>query len=629
MPTNTLEITLKFKDDGSIIVDQAKKKFDDLDKTVKDSKGSLDVLHNNWVAITAKIGIATAAFYGAKRIIFDTAKEIASQANDIERQANVLGISTDQLQKWQYAAKMSDVNAQELAMGVKLLSRNMEEAAISSGASANYFSAMNIAIKDVRGNLRPLDDVIGEIMNKFASWEDGPRKIAIAMQLFGRSGETLIPLLNKGSKGFEEFAQEAKKLGIILSPELVQKGSQAEDIFKKLEARSTAAKLSLSSYTLKAAETMDKIVEAFDKIRKWKEEHPLIWNVLFGFVTPVAGPKVGTVQEYLKSFDESLKSYKPPGIQPPVVEDAGKAAELQQKLLEENAKAFGDYADQELAAREKLQIMDVEAAGKKLEQQKSDKEQILEGWNDFYAQRQEMAKGFAENSDYYTKLEVEKDEWTRKQIADGWADFYAEREEMNKGFSENNAYYQNENLKKWEENQKQTALSMERIGSDISRIWGSHLSAMRKGTESFSEGVKGIFTDMADYAISQIEKMAMNYAMFGNTRGEPSAGSGVLGWIGTALGGIVKLQEGGSFWVNRPTPLLVGEGGGREFVTVTPENKMGSAQGQPITIYNYNNYVNISTLDPQNFEEYVSRNPGSIIKVIDEDSKTAGRFRGI
>ena len=40
MSTNTIQITLQFKDDGSIaVVDSAKKKIDDLDKSVKGSTG--------------------------------------------------------------------------------------------------------------------------------------------------------------------------------------------------------------------------------------------------------------------------------------------------------------------------------------------------------------------------------------------------------------------------------------------------------------------------------------------------------------------------------------------------------------------------------------------------------------
>ena len=209
----------------------------------------------------AVAGIVTGAALTLKGV-YDFSKSIASMTNDIKRQAAVLNMNVELLQKWQYASKMSDVNATELAQGIKLLSRNMEDASHNTGDAAQYFQAMGISVKDTSGHLRPLNDIMLEIMNKFASWEDGPRKIAIALALFGRSGETLIPLLNKGRSGFEDYAREAEKLGLILSPELIRKGSEAEDIFKKIDAQIQANKLAWAPFSLEIAKAAGDILSA-------------------------------------------------------------------------------------------------------------------------------------------------------------------------------------------------------------------------------------------------------------------------------------------------------------------------------------------------------------------------------
>lgn len=54
---------------------------------------------------------------------------------------------------------------------------------------------------------------------------------------------------------------------------------------------------------------------------------------------------------------------------------------------------------------------------------------------------------------------------------------------------------------------------------------------------------------------------------------------------------------------------------------------MKSGQGGEVHYHMHNQNIQIVALDPVSWEEYVTRNPGPIIKVIDEDSKTAGRFR--
>jgi hypothetical protein len=114
---------------------------------------------------------------------------------------------------------------------------------------------------------------MGEIADKFSTWEDGPRKIAIAMELFGRSGETLIPMLNKGKSGFEELSREAEKLGIILSPGIVQKGSEAEDIFKRLEARAEALKKSFYPAAFEFTKTIDSMLRDFNRLDDWLKKN--------------------------------------------------------------------------------------------------------------------------------------------------------------------------------------------------------------------------------------------------------------------------------------------------------------------------------------------------------------------
>lgn len=80
--------------------------------------------------------------------------------------------------------------------------------------------------------------------------------------------------------------------------------------------------------------------------------------------------------------------------------------------------------------------------------------------------------------------------------------------------------------------------------------------------------------------------------------------------------GAIGLQEGGQFWVNRPTPLIVGEKG-REFVSVTPESKMD--RNQPVTNNYYTSIMNIDATDADSFER---RYGGSITKVIHKNKKS-------
>ena len=55
--------------------------------------------------------------------------------------------------------------------------------------------------------------------DKFKAMPDGTKKTALAMDILGKSGKDLIPLLNSGSEGLGEMLAEADSLGITLSTE--------------------------------------------------------------------------------------------------------------------------------------------------------------------------------------------------------------------------------------------------------------------------------------------------------------------------------------------------------------------------------------------------------------------------
>jgi hypothetical protein len=63
---------------------------------------------------------------------------------------------------------------------------------------------------------RPIPDgEAGGRRGPFKNMDDGPKKVALAMQLFGKSGRELIPILNLGSDGIEQLNQKMEEYGVV------------------------------------------------------------------------------------------------------------------------------------------------------------------------------------------------------------------------------------------------------------------------------------------------------------------------------------------------------------------------------------------------------------------------------
>ncbi len=118
------------------------------------------------------------------------------------------GVSVEELQELGYAAGLSGVSQEELNGTLGKLNKNIYAASQGSKQATKAFSTMGVSVKDAHGKLRPAADVLGDISDHFATLPDGPKKTALAMQVMGRSGANLIPVLNQGRTKLEELRQE-------------------------------------------------------------------------------------------------------------------------------------------------------------------------------------------------------------------------------------------------------------------------------------------------------------------------------------------------------------------------------------------------------------------------------------
>lgn len=119
----------------------------------------LEGLKKNWIAASA----AVIAAWMLVRRAFSEGREIASMANDIERMSKTVGISTDEWQKFSFAAKMSDVTTESLMRGMKGLSQSMEEFNKKSGEGYEILTALGLSTVDTSGKQKTLTQMFKEV----------------------------------------------------------------------------------------------------------------------------------------------------------------------------------------------------------------------------------------------------------------------------------------------------------------------------------------------------------------------------------------------------------------------------------------------------------------------------------
>jgi len=145
-----------------------------------------------------------------------------------------VGIATDELSKLAYSAKFANVDVDGLQSALVKFSKNASEAAKGGGEAAGAFTALGISVKDAGGNLKPTEELIKDVADAFAQYEDGAGKVSAATALFGKSGAELIPMLNKGRQGLKEQGDELERLGGVVLPDAAKRAAEFKDNVDRL-----------------------------------------------------------------------------------------------------------------------------------------------------------------------------------------------------------------------------------------------------------------------------------------------------------------------------------------------------------------------------------------------------------
>lgn len=165
-------------------------------------------------ALAGLAAYATGNFF--KGLVQDTIA-LGGKLSDL---AAKTGVPAEALQELGYAASQNGSSLEGMTGILGRLSRNIASVGNGNKELSKTFRKAGISVKEADGSMRPAADVLGDIADHIATLNDED-KPARAMELLGKSGADLIPMLNGGSEGLAKMRQEARDLGGVISKDAV------------------------------------------------------------------------------------------------------------------------------------------------------------------------------------------------------------------------------------------------------------------------------------------------------------------------------------------------------------------------------------------------------------------------
>ncbi len=195
----------------------------------KDTGSALSQIGDSLKELIPAISIG-AAVAGFTKLVL----AVRETEENIGKLSEKTGASVETLSVLNLVAHDNEVSLESLTSGLVKLTKAQVAAVDGSSKQSSVFQSLGISIKD----LKTLDPaaLFVKVSASLDKLPAGARKTADSLVLFGKSGADLIPMLDAlGKDGFDQAYDKAKRLGVLLSKDMVDSAGSAQASIHELE----------------------------------------------------------------------------------------------------------------------------------------------------------------------------------------------------------------------------------------------------------------------------------------------------------------------------------------------------------------------------------------------------------
>src|SRR5574343_157879 len=179
---------------------------------------AIDVL---WGKLKAFAPALAGGAIGAGLVKF--AGHVSDIGDQLDKASIRTGVSTDTLQALAHAADASGSSAETLTNALLQLQDRVGDALTNAtGENAKAFGKLGISLRDASGEAKGADELFDDIADRLGKMRSPAEKTTAVMNLFGRAGKDLLPMLGEGREGLEKLRREFVQLGGGFSKQAVK-----------------------------------------------------------------------------------------------------------------------------------------------------------------------------------------------------------------------------------------------------------------------------------------------------------------------------------------------------------------------------------------------------------------------
>jgi hypothetical protein len=358
MPPANDDVQVRFggtTDELNAAVDAAKQKIGEVRDPIDELSEKLSTLGERFLEAFAIDKIA------------EFVNATGEAALQLQRLADISGLSTDTIQTLQFAMEMTGGNADSAAQALNRFGRAIEEGAAGSGSAYEAFQRLGVSVNELRHASEA--DIFSKAIDGFKRLGDSAAQAEVGRELFARGFVNMAGFIDQGTSGLQKFKDQLDETSARMNSARVDEMAGMEQELKILKDDMEGFGRTLLAVAGPAIEyIVDKFHELVEWATKWLQEISaayVIFANLHGLMSDDAAKKYFDAITNHPDSDKAVSG--PPaeaGTNRNQEAQAKLARQIQEQYLEDERKMYGeDY--QAYIANEQLKV----ATGKETKDQ--------------------------------------------------------------------------------------------------------------------------------------------------------------------------------------------------------------------------------------------------------------------
>ena len=239
-----------------------------------------------------KIKPVSTAAAGLGAGLIGAAYKSVTLADDLNTLAKQTGFTTEEIQQMKYASDLVDVSFEDIAGALTKLKPKITE-------DNKALAELGVTTKNADGTTRDATEVFYDVLEALSQITNETERDQRAMEIFGRSANSLAGIIDDGGAAMKAYGQQAKDMGLILEQDTLDNLNQINDSIDQVKAQGGAALAQLGATLAQTlVPLIEKIVPIIEKISqaiaKLTPEQAELILTITGIVA-VVGPLISMI----------------------------------------------------------------------------------------------------------------------------------------------------------------------------------------------------------------------------------------------------------------------------------------------------------------------------------------------